>query len=69
MDLVKNPDFLLEIPDGLVKVGFAAESEDLLSNARKKLQAKGLDLIAANRRLIEDSLSKIKDIELTNKKQ
>jgi phosphopantothenoylcysteine decarboxylase/phosphopantothenate--cysteine ligase len=29
-------------------VGFAAETEDLLENARKKLEKKGLDLIAAN---------------------
>ncbi len=28
--------------------GFAAETEDLVANARKKLEAKGLDLIAAN---------------------
>ena len=33
---------------GLVKVGFAAESEDLLANARGKLEEKGLDLIVAN---------------------
>ena len=31
-----------------VVVGFAAETEDLLANARAKLRAKGLDLIAAN---------------------
>jgi len=29
-------------------IGFAAESEDLLTNAQKKLSAKQLDLIAAN---------------------
>ena len=29
-------------------VGFAAETEDLLANAREKLHRKGLDLIAAN---------------------
>jgi phosphopantothenoylcysteine decarboxylase/phosphopantothenate--cysteine ligase len=29
-------------------VGFAAESQELLKNARAKLQAKRLDLIAAN---------------------
>ena len=29
-------------------VGFAAESENLLNNARKKLEAKQLDLIVAN---------------------
>jgi phosphopantothenoylcysteine decarboxylase/phosphopantothenate--cysteine ligase len=31
-----------------VTVGFAAETQDLLSNAREKLQRKRLDLIAAN---------------------
>ena len=29
-------------------VGFAAESQDLLANARAKLEAKGVDLIVAN---------------------
>lgn len=48
--LVRTPDILREIGDapGLVKVGFAAESSDLLENARRKIQDKGLDLIAAN---------------------
>jgi phosphopantothenoylcysteine decarboxylase/phosphopantothenate--cysteine ligase len=35
-------------PDGLIKVGFAAESEELISNARKKIERKRLDLIVAN---------------------
>ena len=49
IELVKNPDILSEIVgEGLVKVGFAAESEDLLANARTKLLSKGLHLIAAN---------------------
>lgn len=46
--LVQNPDFLLEVPDSIVKVGFAAESENLLKNAHQKLTGKCLDLIAAN---------------------
>ena len=29
-------------------VGFAAESQDLIANAEKKLKAKNLDMIAAN---------------------
>jgi phosphopantothenoylcysteine decarboxylase / phosphopantothenate---cysteine ligase len=33
---------------GLTKVGFAAETDDLLANAAAKLRAKGLDLIVAN---------------------
>ena len=46
--LVKNPDFFLEVPEGVLRVGFAAESEDLLANARVKLEGKGMALIAAN---------------------
>jgi phosphopantothenoylcysteine decarboxylase/phosphopantothenate--cysteine ligase len=48
--LVRTPDILADAGrrPGLVRVGFAAESHDLLANARKKLEAKGLDLIAAN---------------------
>lgn len=36
-------------------VGFAAESEDLIMNARKKLESKNLDLIAANNILSTNS--------------
>lgn len=48
--LVSTPDILAEVEKrpGLVRVGFAAESHDLVSNATHKLTAKGLDLIAAN---------------------
>jgi len=35
-------------PAGLVTVGFALETHDALSNARAKLEAKGLDLIVLN---------------------
>jgi phosphopantothenoylcysteine decarboxylase/phosphopantothenate--cysteine ligase len=48
LELVENKDFLLELPDNFIKVGFAAESEDLLTNAKRKLTEKRLDLIAAN---------------------
>ncbi len=49
VELTKNPDILASINhERLVKVGFAAESEDLLANAQSKLISKGLDLIAAN---------------------
>jgi phosphopantothenoylcysteine decarboxylase/phosphopantothenate--cysteine ligase len=50
LSLVNTPDVLAEIEKrpGLVRVGFAAESHDLLANAKHKLEAKGLDLIAAN---------------------
>ena len=46
--LVANPDILAETPGTFVRVGFAAESEDLLANAAQKLIKKDLDLIVAN---------------------
>ncbi len=53
--LERTPDILAavhaarnEMPRLQVVVGFAAETQDLLANAQKKLAAKGLDLIAAN---------------------
>ena len=56
IELTKNPDILAEAQgDHLVKVGFAAESEDLLANAQAKLVSKGLDLIVANDITAEDS--------------
>ena len=36
LELVKNADFFHEVPDGSVKVGFAAETEDLLENAAEE---------------------------------
>jgi len=48
LELVKTPDILGEVPGNLVKVGFAAESEEMVENAKKKLKEKGLDLIVAN---------------------
>ena len=48
IELERNADFLLEVPDSVVKVGFAAETHDLVANAKAKLQEKRLDLIAAN---------------------
>ncbi|MYE53636.1 MAG: bifunctional phosphopantothenoylcysteine decarboxylase/phosphopantothenate--cysteine ligase CoaBC [Chloroflexi bacterium] len=56
VELVKNPDIIAGIEsERLVKVGFAAESEDLLANAEHKLLSKGLHLIAANDITAEDS--------------
>jgi len=48
LPLVKNEDFLLEVSDSVVKVGFAAETEDLMENAARKLVEKRLDLNIAN---------------------
>ena len=56
VELVKNPDIVAGIAgERLVKVGFAAESEDLLANAESKLFSKGLHLIVANDITAEDS--------------
>lgn len=52
LDLVRSPDTLAsvaELEDGPFTVGFAAETQDVAENARKKLKRKGLDMIAANR--------------------
>ena len=49
VQLVKTPDIVAGVErNGLIKVGFAAESEDLIENARAKIGPKGLDLIVAN---------------------
>jgi phosphopantothenoylcysteine decarboxylase/phosphopantothenate--cysteine ligase len=48
LHLVKNADFFLEVPAGVMRIGFAAETEDLLANARVKLASKDLAFIAAN---------------------
>ena len=48
IELVKTPDILSEIKGDFIRVGFAAESENLIANARKKVKAKNLDLIVAN---------------------
>ena len=56
IELVKNPDIVAGIAsESLVKFGFAAESENLLANAKSKLLSKGLHLIAANDITAEDS--------------
>jgi len=48
LELVRTPDILAEVKGTFIRVGFAAESEDLVANAKKKLQNKQLDLIVAN---------------------
>ena len=48
LELETNPDILAEANGAKVKVGFAAETEDLLENARIKLNSKGADLLVAN---------------------
>lgn len=50
--LVENPDIAKAVGQrkrpGQVLVGFAAETQNVLANAQKKLDAKNLDLIVAN---------------------
>jgi phosphopantothenoylcysteine decarboxylase/phosphopantothenate--cysteine ligase len=53
LHLVRNPDILAEVAHlpgtgKLIRVGFAAETTDLVANAGAKLTAKGLDLLVAN---------------------
>ena len=52
--LVENPDVIASVPTdnarpgGLVKVAFAAETDDLLANAQRKLARKGARFVVAN---------------------
>ena len=49
LELQETADILAEASgQRLVKVGFAAESQDLVTNARKKMRRKGVDLMVAN---------------------
>ena len=49
IDLIRNPDILEGIKEGnIIKVGFAAETENLIENGKSKVKSKGLDFIVAN---------------------
>ncbi|RJO62578.1 MAG: bifunctional phosphopantothenoylcysteine decarboxylase/phosphopantothenate--cysteine ligase CoaBC [Dehalococcoidia bacterium] len=48
LELERTPDILAEVDGNFIRVGFAAESENLVVNAKKKLADKVLDLIVAN---------------------
>jgi len=52
LELIGTPDILKELgknkPEHQIMVGFAAETENVLENARKKLESKKLDFIVAN---------------------
>ncbi len=51
LELKPTPDILAELgrrKGARILVGFAAETEDLIENARSKLAAKNLDLVVAN---------------------
>lgn len=58
LELIRDKDILKEL--GLIKedqilVGFAAESRDLLDNAKSKLERKNLDFIVANNILSKET--------------
>jgi phosphopantothenoylcysteine decarboxylase / phosphopantothenate---cysteine ligase len=62
IELSRTADILIAVKEQklestwpLVTVGFAAESHDLLENARSKLERKGLDLIVANDIMASDA--------------
>ena len=46
--LERTKDIIAAVPEGIVKVAFAAESSGLLENARAKLASKRVHLVAAN---------------------
>ncbi len=49
IDLIRNPDIVATVQsDGLIKVAFAAETQDMVDNAAKKLVEKNAHLIVAN---------------------
>lgn len=51
LELSRNPDILGEVSPlkaGRLFVGFAAETENVIAQAKKKIRKKGLDLIVAN---------------------
>ncbi len=52
LELTKTPDILADVSrnrtNGLLVVGFAAETNDVVGYARSKMEKKGLDLVVAN---------------------
>lgn len=48
LELTRNPDIVAGIGGDVVKIGFAAETSDLLANARNKITSKNLHMIVAN---------------------
>jgi len=48
LELIRTPDILAEVKGNFLKVGFAAETQDIVAHAKQKLEKKQLDLIVAN---------------------
>jgi phosphopantothenoylcysteine decarboxylase/phosphopantothenate--cysteine ligase len=59
VELVQNPDIAAELGRrkklGQVLIGFAAETDDLIENAKRKIESKNLDMIAVNDILAKDA--------------
>jgi len=55
LELVKTSDILGEVKGDIIKVGFAAESGDMVARANEKLKKKHLDLIVVNDITAKDS--------------
>ena len=55
LELECTPDILGSVKGNFIKVGFAAESSNLVENAREKLKQKQLDFIVANDITASDS--------------
>jgi len=55
LELKRTRDILKEVRGDFIRVGFAAESENLVENATQKLRQKKLELIVANDITAKDS--------------
>jgi len=55
LELERTADILGSIKEEFIRVGFAAESSNLVENAKQKLQQKRIDLIVANDITASDS--------------
>ena len=55
LEMVKTSDILSEVKGDIIKVGFAAESSDVINRGTEKLKRKHLDLIVVNDITAKDS--------------
>jgi len=55
LELECTPDIISSVKGNFIKVGFAAESSNLVENAKQKIQQKELDFIVANDITASDS--------------
>ncbi|MGB9667775.1 MAG: bifunctional phosphopantothenoylcysteine decarboxylase/phosphopantothenate--cysteine ligase CoaBC [Thermosulfidibacteraceae bacterium] len=72
IELIENPDIAKTIgkmkKDNQILVGFAAETENLVENAMRKMKEKNMDMIVAN--IVEESMERdIAKITIINKRR